>query len=175
MGIRDREIERIVKYAEGLGLTVEWHKSGYGDPGASWVREDQKIHIYTYPRMTKTITILNFLHELGHHMDWIYSNQEISVETEQAYQLEDARIPYKSPPIPKEQRKLIYDSERAGIKYMINIARELNLKLKEDRILEEMELDTYIYYVYYITGDNPRVKDVDAKRIELRKNRKRKS
>lgn len=160
MGIRDKEIQRIEKYAEGLGLKVKWETHKKGDPGATWERESQILTIYTWSRQSKVSIILLFLHELGHHMDWIYSGKITDKKVEDAYGDEAKRTSKKNPKLSKDRRKLIYDSECNGIQYMLIIAKELNLKLKESRILLEMEIDKWFYYHYYLTGNIPTRKQI---------------
>ena len=74
MGIRDQEINRLVKYAEGLGLKVTFLNRTSSHP-ADWVLDGSEIRLYTRKSFSKTDTILSLIHEIAHHLWFIYEKE----------------------------------------------------------------------------------------------------
>lgn len=168
--LRDKEISRIIKYAEGLGLKVEIKAHKKNDPGATWDRENGTITVYQYKRQSKTDLILVLLHELGHQLDWIYNHdRQVDKVIEAALDAEDARQE-GDPYLPKEQRYLIYKDECAGIAFMPVIANELGLKIPLWKVEIEAELDKWSYAYYWENGHMPSPSECKEKRRELRAN-----
>ena len=174
MGIRDREIERIVKYANGLGVKVIWKKYKRGDDGASWHLDGSAIEMYVWPDKSKTQIILDFIHELGHHMAWVYSGRKNDLKTDRAYELDGARGK-KDPPISKAQRKIIYEAEKYDSQYRDQIFKELGIKIPKYRLDADKEYDFWIYRRYYLTGKIPTEKEMRVKRRELIEKHRRRS
>ena len=146
MGIRDEEIKRIKKYAEGLGIKVNFKKHRKGVGGAEWDMEDRQITIYISPRTNKTTIILYLLHELGHHLDWIYHNKKDSKEAAKAYELLNSGPMFGDrSDIPEKYRQIIYREEAAGIHYMSIIWKELDLKIPLWKVKLQQELDLCEY------------------------------
>jgi hypothetical protein len=176
MGIRDEEIARLKKYAQGLGLTVVAKKYRRGDPGATYDDETQTIELYMWPGQSKTRVILNFLHELGHHMDWVHNlrRNPTSLVLIDALRREWARTSRKDPVVPKSRRKLIYEMECRGIDYMDLIAKELGIKIPLWKIYAEQEYDKWIYYRYYQTGNMPMERESYQKQKSIYSKHKRK-
>lgn len=167
MHIRDRELQQLENYANGLGIKVTYKKRGpeYKSQ-AEWTVDGKEIILYISPHDSKTTTILNFLHELGHHMDHVYKNRQRDKKLERALTLEASRDP-KSPPIKKSLRKMIYEDELDATKYRLQIAHEIGIKLPEYLITIDIELDKWVYYEYYINGDIPGFLETRAKKKEL--------
>lgn len=167
MHIRDQELLRLEKYANGLGIKVTYKKLKPDSKAhAEWTVDGKEIILYVGPRDAKVTTVLNFLHELGHHMDHVYKNRQRDREIERALGLEANRDPLDSP-IDKKLRKLIYDDEVDATKYRVQIAHEIGLKVPEWRIKADIELDCWIYHEYYISGDVPIVTKIREKKREL--------
>jgi len=153
MGIRDEEIKRIVKYSEGLGIKVRFLPFVKGCGGAEWDMITQEINIFQTKSQTKTETIINLLHELGHHLDWIYNNKVISDEVTKAFTLlNEGNIYGVRTDIPKKYRRIIYKEEKAGIEYMSIIHKELDLKLPLWKLKRRQALDLYDYEMLYKKG-----------------------
>jgi len=168
MGIRDREFDRLVKYAEGHGLVVETRQHERNDPGAEYCSDTLTITLYVWPGQTMTRLIINFLHELGHHRDWILRGQQHSKVEHKALILENLRESSRAPAVKKKYRRAIYEIERDGIQHMIDIYNELDLKIPKYKILADMELDEWTYYFYYETGKDTTQLQRDKKSKELR-------
>jgi hypothetical protein len=171
MGIRDNDLKRLQKYAEGLGIKVVWKQWKENDPDASWTTDGSEITIYEHPRQSKTDVILSFIHELGHHQAWIYNGRKEDLKTNRALDLDEKRKT-DDPPIPKEQRKLIYESEKNDADYQDLIFKELNLNIPYKKFIVNKKLDVWMYYRYYITGEYPTQTERDKKRKQLNGRRK---
>lgn len=170
MGIRDEEILRIKKYAEGLGIKVfmKPYKPGYGD--GEWDCIDQSITIYTNPKQSKSDTILALLHELGHHLDWIYKNKEIPKEVIDVYaKLNTGAVSGDRVDLTKKERKVILDEEISGIKYMDVIHKELNLTFPLWKVKICQEMDIFAYRSLYNKARFPTLKEYSNKRKSLTK------
>ena len=151
MSYLDDILSRMIKYAEGLGIKVRVLKHKQGLPGALWENDangDMYITLYTWPRQTKTLLILNLLHELGHARSYIMDGRMISARMAQLNNLPQEEFD-------KEQRKVVYKEEVRDSKYRIDIANELNLKIPLWKIQADIALDRWIYLRWYKTGIYP--------------------
>lgn len=167
MSKKDEEIKKLERYAQGLGIKVSWLQHKKGLPGAEWHSDGSQINIYIWPRKSKTQIILDFVHELAHHMSWVYSGRKTDFKTDQALELDENRKP-GDPPIPKEQRKIIYLAEKNDAKYRKKIVKELGLSVSPALLKIDIKLDIWIYKKYYLTGDAPSYKDIKKKLRELK-------
>jgi hypothetical protein len=57
--------------------------------------------------------------------------------------------------VPKDQRKLIYETEKADAEYQEQIFHELNIKIPKQRFYIERDLGVWMYEQYYIDGKFP--------------------
>jgi hypothetical protein len=165
MSIRDKEIARLEKYAESLGLRVFWRKHKRGLPGAVWEIENNEVRLimYTWPRMSKTLIILNFLHELSHHLAWVYNNRELPKSVDKAFAKEMISLT-------SNDKRIIYETEKEDSKYRLIIAHELDIRIPEWKIKLDIEVDIWFYYTFYKEGKYPTLTRVLAKQKELRSN-----
>ena len=162
MHIRDQEIARLQKYAESLGLRVSWRKHKRGDPGALWINHEdcQELVMYTWARQSKTMIILNLLHELSHHLAFVYNNRSLPKSVDRAFTTETEDLT-------ENQRRIIYETEKEDSKYRLIIAHELDLKIPKWRIELDIELDTWSYYCFWKEGKHPTIREYDDKKREL--------
>ncbi len=174
MSIRDDEIKRIVKYANGLGIKVTWKKyvPGSGD-GASWSVTGDEITMYVWPKKSKVHIILDFVHELAHHMAWIESGRKVDDRVNFALGAEANRSAGE-PPIPVELRRIIYEAERSDMKYQNKVFKELDLKIPIWRFKAAKKLDLWVYRRYMKDGDIPTEKEINAKRREIHRKLRKK-
>jgi hypothetical protein len=164
----DKELQRLVQYGKGLGLTVLFKPYKKGSlTGGEYDGIGKEITIYSTSRTSKTDMLLILLHEFGHHLDFIYKGKRDPKKLIEALNKEDARKP-NDPPLARGHRKYIYDCEMAGTAYMPVIAREIDLKIPMWKVEAEMELDRWIYRIYLQTGKEPKLKEIKTKRRELR-------
>ena len=171
MSIRDQEIRRLEKYAEGLGAKIKYkqHKGDHSS-GAEWVLDEDgntELIMYTWPNQSKTLLILNFVHELAHHVSWIYSNRKEDPETFEAFYKEDLRKKQTDPKLPKEERRLIYLSEKEDAAYRDIIWHEVNIKIPKWKLIVDKKLDIFVYRWYYQKGNTPDIKVIKKKKKEL--------
>lgn len=150
MGIRDEEINRLKKYAEGLGIKVLFKENCKHNYAADWDMDDRIITIYTKNNESKTDIILSFIHELGHHMDWIYNNKKHSKKSQKAFEMLNDETRKKK--IPKSYRWIILNEELAGIHYMDIIHKELDLKIPLWKVKMQQALDAFQYKTFYKEG-----------------------
>lgn len=167
MHIRDQELLRLEKYANGLGIKVTYKKLKPDSKAhAEWTVDGKEIILYLGEKDPKILIVLNFLHELGHHMHHVYMDRQRDKDLERALNLEAEREP-DSPPISKKLRKMIYEDEVDACKYRKQIAHEVGIKVPEWRIDVDIQLDCWIYYQYYIKGEVPSGVQIRKKKKEL--------
>ena len=162
MGIRDEEIKRLIQYAKSLGLSVAWKDYKRGDPGATWLQADNKpvgIEVYVYKGQPKISIIMVLLHELAHHLEFIYNGRKDSPELVEALYMADAEEN-----LSKAQRKLIYETEKAACPYREMIANELSLKIPMYKLKADIDLDIWIYKHYYLTGKLPTQNEINLEK-----------
>jgi hypothetical protein len=168
MSIAD-DLARVKKYAESLGIKVYVKDHYRGVGGAEWDMEDQSIHLYVYKNQSKTQILMALLHELGHHLDWIYNDKIIKKQETLAQQaLCSGHMQGKRPDLTKKQRKLILDSEIAGTNYMEIIHKELDLSVPLWKIKYAQDLDCYEYKTLYKKGRFPTTKETREYRKQIR-------
>jgi hypothetical protein len=165
MGYKDREIKQLVQYANGLGIKVEWKTHKRGDPGATWNMNGNLIEVYSWPGKSKLRSILDLVHELAHHKAWINADRIQDEELNQILNKEGEDPKSLS----KEERRAIYLMEKNDTQYRREIIKDLNLTIPEWRIQLDEALDIWIYYVYYLNGKDPTMKEKKTKEQELKK------
>ena len=130
---RQQDLDKLLKYARGLGVKVTFlpYERGHPTKGipASYNSDDKAITITMRKRKTKTDTILDLLHELGHHLDWLHRGKEYRKALDDALYKE-----YKDMSI--AERELILKDEESGTAFMTKIAIEVDIKMKLSRIKE---------------------------------------
>ena len=153
MSIRDEEIKQLIKYANGLKVKVQFKKGYRGCGGADWSWEPPTITIYE-PQRSKTQVILNLLHELGHHMDWIYNDKLVKEDVIRAYEILNNTGVFVSDNkhIPKRFRKIILEEEKAAIEYMETLWKELDLGIPRWKVKLAQHLDLFEYKFFYKHG-----------------------
>lgn len=158
MGIRQKELKRVEKYAQGLGIKITYKKQGPKDPEADWALDGSEITVYLRNRQSTTQIILDIIHELGHHMFWVYKNRTIPISLDQALGKEKPT---------KKEREAIYQDELNGAAYHLLIYKELGLKIPQWKVEVERDLSLEMYKFFYKTGDFPKTKWKKEKKKEL--------
>lgn len=165
MGIRDEEIKRLEHYAKGLGIKVTWKPYEKGTHvGAEWATDGSEIVIYVRKKMSKTLIILNFLHELGHHLAWVYKGRPGQMKSDDAL-IKEA----EGKSLTKEERRILYKEEVADYKYRELIYNEVGIKIAKHKFLADVDLDHWIYRQFYLTGRYPGYTQVAKKHKEFLK------
>lgn len=163
MGIRDEEIKRLEHYCKALGIQVYWKSYvPHSHVGAEWVDDGSEITIYYRKNESKLKLILKLVHELGHHLGWVHAGRTHDLATNQALYDQDQDMILN-----KEERKLIYITERDDAQYRKKIYDEVGLKIPLHIFYTDIDLDTWIYYRYYVTGKFPTYKSIAKKKKEL--------
>lgn len=169
MSIRDKEIERLVKYAEALGVKVTYIRktpASFGE--ADWVIDGSEIRLYTRKNTNKTDLVLSLIHELGHHLWFIHKKErQPDLKFEQALDRENLVFEKKKVMTPKKLRKKILEIEKEGVKYWEVIVKDTNIKIAKWKINLQAEFDIWQYEYYYENGKFPKRPIRRLKRKEL--------
>lgn len=163
--IRDSEIDRLIKYAQSMGLTVHFKPYKPGNAGALWeIGGDGRpfLTMYTWPRQSKTRLILNFIHELAHHLAWVYNNRELSNSLINALNKDD-----EGKNLTKRERYLIYKAEKDDAEYRDQIMQELDIKIPVYKYLADVKVDIWFYKQFYLKGEYPSLVEVYDKYKEF--------
>jgi hypothetical protein len=165
--IRDKELERLKKYAEALGLKLNFKsRKPHGPDAAEWAIDGTELWIHVGKKDSKTYTILSFIHELGHMLEHIHNNdRQVDPALEEAVDNEEEK---------KKHRKKIYDWELQGTKWWETIYKETDMKFPKWKLNAQRELDLWQYEVYYETGTFPlRYETKEKYQLIKEKNRKK--
>lgn len=148
--IRDREIDRLLKYCEALGIKVIFVSNL--DGSAEWTIDGSEIRIHKTRNKGKTELILTLIHELGHHLWFVYKKQrQPDIKFEEAITAQENR----GQNTPKKLRKKILDIEREGIRYWDIVIKDVDIKIPSWKIEVSKEFDIWQYEVYYETAKFP--------------------
>jgi hypothetical protein len=170
--IRDRELERLEQYAFGLGIKKISYQAPSGDAtGAEWVlleNNEVELIFYVSSRQSKRTLVLNFVHELAHHLSWIYRNK---IENPKVLDSLNREFERKNgdPTLPKEKRKFIYMTEREDSEYREAIWKEVDISIPIEYLHADIEFDIWYYKKYYLTGHFPTVEQNKRKYQKIRK------
>lgn len=168
MNYLQEDLKKLIKYAQGLGLKVSIRDYDGKGAGGGWTTDGKEITLFKWKNITTTRMILNLLHELAHHLAWVYADRTSSSDLEYALDMEDSRTKRSSSPIPKEMRRLIYEEEKHDAQYRESIAKEVGLRIPWWKIKSDMEVDIWGYRIYYETGNHPTQKEINEKYRELK-------
>lgn len=164
--VRDEEIKRLVKYAEGLGLRVKFSYK-LGADSASWTLDGTEIWINQNPYNSKTETILSLIHELGHHLWFIHQrDRQPDLKFEEAIVRHDSHMESNSI-TPKNLRQKILRVEREGTKWWEVVYKDTNIKIPLWKVHLAMEFDIWMYEEFAETGFFPKRKARRKKTAEL--------
>jgi len=168
MSYIDEDLNKLIHYAKGLGLKVTIKDYvPFSDDAGYWFTDGSEIQLMRWKGQSKSSFVLTLLHELAHHMSWVYSNKTFNPKYTEAMEKEAARE-LSDKPIKKMLRRAVYVQEVNDMKYQHTIAFEVGLKIPKWKIDLEIATDSFIYEYYYITGKYPTSKVKQAKRKELR-------
>ena len=146
----DDDLAKLKNYAKALGLTVKFKSSNDSkDASAEYDGESKTIYLYENFNKSKTLLIMCFIHELGHHREFLDKNKKDGDLLTEALTEERPN---------KTQRMALYISESNAALYMPIIRDELGLKLSRYKIAAEAALDQWIAKIYYETGKYPTLK-----------------
>lgn len=158
---RDREIDRLKKYANALGVRVNLVQKDNHEDSGDWTTDGTHIRVFVEKHTTKTDIVLTLIHELGHHL-WFIHEKERSPDLKF-----DQALSYPKEPVPKKYRKKILEIEQQGADYWDVIVKDVNIKIAKWKIDMTAEFDVWQYEVYYETGEFPSNKQKLDKHKEL--------
>ena len=164
--IRDQEIERLINYANGLGINVRF-SSKKTDCAALWYLDNSQITVFRAPNISKIDMVLSLIHEIGHGKYCIWEkNREIDIKFEKALDHVDTAEEFGED-TQKRQRKIILDNEIAGTKYWDEIYHETNMQFPIWRLELAKEYDIWQYEYFYEHGCYPKSKERKKKYKEI--------
>lgn len=167
--VRDDEIKRLVKYAEGLGLKVVFSTKRNPDAVADWHIDNTQITVYVKKNTSKIETVLSLIHELGHaqHNVW-EKDRKIDERLEHILnKIEEYEKKKLPPPVQCRNALLRYEQDSAA--YWEAIYKETNMKFPKWRLYAAMEFDIWAYQHYAENGEFPTAKMAQQKRSEIYK------
>jgi hypothetical protein len=157
---RDEELERLIKYAEGMGVIVLFKPYiKYSRTGAEWDSSGKEITIYISPRDSKIEQILLLIHELSHHKAFVDSGRKLDPKIMRV--LESERNS-------KKDRKILLDMETSDSVYWEDIYRDTDCKFNINKLHKKREFDLWVYKFNYEEDRLPNKKEKTDKWKELR-------
>jgi hypothetical protein len=156
---RDEEIQRLIRYAQGMGLSVHFKPYKKGTWSAEWVNGTE-ITIFLKSRTSKIEKIMSLIHETAHHKAWINNERRLDPKVEEALMSEENK---------KSFRKRIFDMEVNDSKYWEQIYRDTNCTFPIYKLHVARDLDNWQYQIYYETGEFPTGAETYVKYGELKK------
>ncbi len=155
---REEEIKRLVHYARGHGVKIFFKRPYDPKIKAEWATDGSTIWIYTTPKTSKIEIVLDLIHEIGHHKDFIKNGRRQDSIFENA-------VDKKS----KKAKKVILKTELAGTQYWEEIYRDVGCSFNINYLFKQMEYDTWIYHYHYINNVEDVPKEVSReKRRQLK-------
>ncbi len=160
MGIRDSEMQRLIRYAQGMGLSVRFKPYVKGsNEGGGWAIDGTEIEVFVSPGDTKTDKILTLIHEIGHHKGFVENNRKMDPKVTEALEDEDEK---------KRNRKRIYLDELSDTQYWEQIYKDTDCKFDITKLYAQRDFDIWNYEVFYETGVFPGRKEKIEKLRDLK-------
>jgi hypothetical protein len=164
---KQRDLKKLKAYSRALGLKTVFKKGKRENPGASW-STDLVLTFYIRSYTTAKQTILNFLHELGHHRSYIAHNKIHNDMLLDALNTEDTRQGPYDHKVDKSMRELILKDEIHASTFRQDIRKQLDLESVTELDLDvDIKLDIWIYTFYYKKGEFPTLKQVSNARKNI--------
>jgi len=159
--IRDEELKRLIRYAQGMGLSVHFKPyKKYSKIAAEWHPDGTQITIYTHKSDSKIEHILSLIHELGHHKGFIENQRVQDPKVEEALNAEEAGVRF---------RKRIWDMEASDSLHWEQIYKDTNCKFNINKLHKQREFDVWQYEIYYYKNRFPTYDESMEKKKELKK------
>lgn len=159
--IRDEELNRLIRYAQGMGLSVRFKPyKKYSRVAAEWHPDGTQITIYTQKSDSKLDVILSLIHEIGHHKGFIENQRVQDPKVDEALNAEE---------ISKRFRKRIYNMEFADSLHWDQIYKDTNCQFNLDKLHKQREFDIWQYEVYHELDRLPTYQESRVKWRELKK------
>lgn len=139
-----KEFQRLVKYAQGLGIKVTADYGVNHSDGAAWLTDGSEIVLYNQSATKPLRNCLLLYHELAHHMAWVHNGRKGNLVTDRILDKENNGLP-----LTDKQRKHIYEMEKADSQYQLLIHHEIGSKIPIERIKAEIDFDIWQYKFYW--------------------------
>lgn len=161
--VRDEELNRLVRYAQGMGISVHFKpyiKNSHTE--AEWAVDGSEITIFTRSNCSKIEKVFSLIHEIAHHKGFVNNGRKLNPKYIEA--LEELDSEESS----KKNRKLVLDTEVGDMQYWEEVYRDTNCQFNIKMLDRQKELDAWTYEVYYETGKDVTKKERMKKKKELR-------
>lgn len=158
--VRDEELSRLIKFAQGMGLKVSFKPYIRGGNRAEWMTDGTELTVYVTSRCSKLEKILSLIHEISHHKAFVDNDRSIGEKIDEALEKEDPSKIY---------RKRIYDMELNDSLYWEQIYKDTNCQFGLDKLERQRQLDVWVYQYYYETGEWPSWAESVKKKKELKR------
>ncbi len=140
--IRDEELKRLVKYAQGHNIKVTFKPYVPRSMDAGYCSTDGRdITLAIIKGTSKLQLILTLIHELGHALYNINNNERVPDEKLEAA-LDDEKAK-------KKHRKVILTYERKSAEWWDIIYRDADLKFPKWRLDMQKEYDIWQYECWH--------------------------
>lgn len=161
MGIRDQEINRILAYCKANGIIVRWKKHRRGDPSAMWDQDENVLTMFTWPGKSKTEIVLDFVHELAHHLSWLDADKKTSRTLEEAIAADSAGT------ATKKHHRALYSMEIKDSRQQYRIYKHLSLLVPIYKMIAHKYLALWVYRSVWLYGAIPTERAIGIKRRHL--------
>ena len=159
-----KELDRTIKYAQGLGIKVHIKSRPRNHHLAEWVTDGSEITLFVGKSESYVSTTLNLIHELAHHMAFVYNKRKTCPYIEKVFtKAEEPKT------LTKEERKVIWQVERQDSSWQEIIYNELNLRIPLYKLYLERDISNWSYKQFYLTGKFPTTAQFRTKRKKLKK------
>jgi len=160
MGVRDDELNRLMRYAQGMGVSIRFKPYvPRSSVAAQWTTDGSEITIFTDSTCSKLDKVLLLIHELGHHKAFVNAERTVDSKIEEALDSEEQS---------KRERKRILDMEIADSLHWDQIYKDTNCKFNIKKLHKQREMDIWLYEFSYEQGRDATGKEKKAKRKELK-------
>lgn len=150
--IRDQEIDRLVKYAQGMGCPVHFKPYVKGSKIAGgWTIDGSEISIFICitSRLSKIDIVLTLIHEISHHKGYVENNRNMDLKVLAALEDESEK---------DISRKRVYLDEVKDSQYWEQIYLDTDCKFPISKLYAQRDFDIWCYEVYYKEGKFPNSK-----------------
>jgi len=136
MHLYQRELKRVLKFCEGLGLKVQFIDGRGADYWGAYMEPDRSTPgvIEIVRASTVTHQIITLLHEIGHHLDFTQTKW-----MPDAYNHIDDLNP------PEWARKAIFNAEERAVTNGEKAYWTLMLRIPYWKVKRELDRDIYVY------------------------------
>lgn len=164
-----QDIMKLRSYAKGLGVKVVFKKVKRRNFDAAY-DTSKKVPEIVVLATAPTRQILSLLHELGHHLDWVYRGKsEGYLESLPYYASAGEKTETGSKVLTKKQRGAVRKAEYNATLYMDQIHEECGLFIPKWKVYRDMITDRLVANYYYETGKEMTFSEVSKHQKRLTK------